>query len=279
MLYCKNCEKYMTTQDKDTGICSLPHSWQLVKAESPCRYLFAKKRYCKDCCHFGNDSACSWALEYDEACSSEFESNASAEIGNILRDMYLHGENVDEVIKNLVETFNHSELRRFIDKHKEDVVFEDDGPLDIQQIKERIYPVCESYGIEHMFLFGSRARGEAWSESDVDFYLDKPGKIKSLLQISGLRLDLEDCLGKEVDLVTAIDENSIFWKEASKDFVTVYGESEGDAGVTTEDNTQTVQTKKDIQKENEIAGVTEGLPMGCLQTNIDGFLEALKNIK
>lgn len=223
MLYCKDCEKYMTTQDKDTGICSLPYSWEPVKAESACHYLVAKRYYCKDCSRFGYDTACSWALEYDEACRKGFVSKASSEIENILWDMYLHGENIDEVIRNLVEKFAQSDFRKFVDKHKEDIVFEADGPLDIQQIKERIYPVCESYGIEHMFLFGSRARGEAWSESDVDFYLDKPGKIKSLLQISGLRLDLEDCLGKEVDLVTAIDENSIFWKEASKDFVTVYG--------------------------------------------------------
>lgn len=279
MLYCKDCEKYMTTQDKEIGICSLPNSWEPVKAESVCHYLVAKKYYCKDCRRFGYDTGCSWALEYDEACRKGFVSKASYEIENILWDMYFHGENIDEVIRNLVERIHQSDFKKFVDKHKEDIVLEADGPLDIQQIKERIYPVCESYGIEHMFLFGSRARGEAWSESDVDFYLDKPGKIKSLLQISGLRLDLEDCLGKEVDLVTAIDENSIFWKEASEDFVTVYGESEGNAGVEAEDNTQTVQTKKDIQQENEIAEVTEGLTMGCLQTNIDELLEALQNIK
>lgn len=230
MLYCKDCEKYMTTQDKEMGICSLPSSWEPVKAESVCHYLFSKKYYCKDCCRFGYDIACSWALEYDDVCRKGFVSKSSYEIENILWDMYLHGENIDEVIKNLGENFQQSDFRMFIDKHREDIVFENDGPLDIQKIKERICPVCETYGIEHMFLFGSWARGGAWMESDVDFYLDKPGKIKSMLHFSGFRIDLKESLGKDVNLITAMDESSIFWSEMAKEFVTVYGELGGDAG-------------------------------------------------
>ncbi len=67
-------------------------------------------------------------------------------------------------------------------------------------------------------------------ESDVDFYLDRPGKIKSMLYFSGFRIDLKESLGKDVNLITAMDESSIFWSAMAKEFVTVYGELGGDAG-------------------------------------------------
>ncbi len=73
-----------------------------------------------------------------------------------------------------------------------------------------------------MYLFGSQARGNTTSDSDVDFYLDCLGAIKSIIPLSGFRLDLEEALGKEVDIITALDKNSIFGKEVQKDMVTIY---------------------------------------------------------
>jgi hypothetical protein len=50
-------------------------------------------------------------------------------------------------------------------------------------------------------VFGSVARGEATAASDVDLLVDlEPGR--SLLDLSALRLDLCDLLGREVDVVT-----------------------------------------------------------------------------
>ena len=42
--------------------------------------------------------------------------------------------------------------------------------LTIEEIKEKIRPICEKYRVVKLFLFGSYARGEATAESDVDFY-------------------------------------------------------------------------------------------------------------
>ena len=73
-----------------------------------------------------------------------------------------------------------------------------------------------------MYLFGSQAKGNARADSDVDFFLDKPGAIKSIITLSGFRLDLEEALGKKVDIITALDENSIFGKEMQKDMVSIF---------------------------------------------------------
>ncbi len=94
--------------------------------------------------------------------------------------------------------------------------------MKIKDIADRITPICQEYKIEHMYLFGSQARGNTTSDSDVDFYLDCPGAIKSIITLSGFRLDLEEALGKEVDIITALDKNSIFGKEVQKDMVTIY---------------------------------------------------------
>jgi uncharacterized protein len=49
-------------------------------------------------------------------------------------------------------------------------------------------------------VFGSAARGEAEPDSDIDFLVDfEPGR--SLLDLSRLWQDLEELLGRQVDVV------------------------------------------------------------------------------
>lgn len=52
------------------------------------------------------------------------------------------------------------------------------------------------------WLFGSFARGEEkpWSDLDILVQYDRSQSI-GLLKIAGMQLDLEDLLGREVDLV------------------------------------------------------------------------------
>lgn len=73
----------------------------------------------------------------------------------------------------------------------------------IDEIKARITPVAEKYGIPAVYLFGSYARGTATEESDVDLLVDTAGTgLTNLFALGGLYCDFEEALEKEIDLVT-----------------------------------------------------------------------------
>lgn len=56
----------------------------------------------------------------------------------------------------------------------------------------------EKYAVEQIGLFGSYARGEEHEESDIDIFV----KMKpDLLEMVGLKLQIEEDLSKKVDLI------------------------------------------------------------------------------
>ena len=57
------------------------------------------------------------------------------------------------------------------------------------------------FGIRSLAIFGSVARGEARPDSDIDFLVEFNGPA-TFDQYMGLKLFLEDLLGRPVDLVT-----------------------------------------------------------------------------
>lgn len=56
-------------------------------------------------------------------------------------------------------------------------------------------------GVVHASVFGSVARGEEEPTSDIDFLVEFE-KGRTLLDLSGLRLDLADVLDRAVDVST-----------------------------------------------------------------------------
>lgn len=73
--------------------------------------------------------------------------------------------------------------------------------------RDEILQIAAKHGARNVRVFGSAVRGEAGEQSDIDFLVDlEPGR--SLLDHAGLILDLQELLGREVDVVT---ENSIYW--------------------------------------------------------------------
>ena len=71
----------------------------------------------------------------------------------------------------------------------------------LQTKREDILRTASKYGAYNVRVFGSVARGEADSKSDIDLLVNmEPGR--SLLDLSGLLIDLEDLLNCNVDVVT-----------------------------------------------------------------------------
>ena len=73
--------------------------------------------------------------------------------------------------------------------------------LSFEEICEIVAPVAKKRGVDRIYLFGSRARGDNDAESDYDFYII-PGRINSLIGLSGLMQDLEEALGNSVDIIS-----------------------------------------------------------------------------
>ena len=71
----------------------------------------------------------------------------------------------------------------------------------IDEIKSIAAPIAKQHGVAALYLFGSYARGEATSASDLDFRIEK-GELSSLLQLAGFQLDLESSFSKKLDVLT-----------------------------------------------------------------------------
>lgn len=72
---------------------------------------------------------------------------------------------------------------------------------ELKRLKPTIIKVLKRHDVIKAGIFGSYARGEAKKGSDIDFLVKFRGK-KSLFDLSGLKIELEEKLNKKVDLVT-----------------------------------------------------------------------------
>ena len=72
---------------------------------------------------------------------------------------------------------------------------------DLRREREQIKRVAQKYGASNIRVFGSVSRGEEGPISDIDFLIDFEAD-RSLLDLVGLKLELEELLGYKVDLVT-----------------------------------------------------------------------------
>lgn len=95
----------------------------------------------------------------------------------------------------------------------------------LDEIKERLAPIATEYGVNKILLFGSYSRGTADSESDLDFYIEDKGELHSLLELSGMILDLEECFGCEIDLLSGKIEDSTLFNNILNEGVVVFDQS------------------------------------------------------
>ena len=67
--------------------------------------------------------------------------------------------------------------------------------------KEKIVKILKENGVRKAGVFGSYARGEAKKNSDIDILIEFGDEKASLLDFVRVKNELEDILGKKVDLV------------------------------------------------------------------------------
>ncbi|MDR2558639.1 MAG: nucleotidyltransferase domain-containing protein [Oscillospiraceae bacterium] len=95
----------------------------------------------------------------------------------------------------------------------------------INEIKTIVAPIAVRYDVDRVYLFGSYARGEADSKSDLDFIIDK-GRLRGL-RFAGLWGDLQECFNKKVDLITSsslneYEKDEAFNRKIERDMVVIY---------------------------------------------------------
>lgn len=72
--------------------------------------------------------------------------------------------------------------------------------LEIEDVKKKIVPILKHHGVKKAGLFGSLVRGELSRKSDIDILVEIDEDI-SLLDFVGIKLEIEETLGRKVDLV------------------------------------------------------------------------------
>ena len=73
--------------------------------------------------------------------------------------------------------------------------------------RDAVLDVAAKYGARNVRVFGSVARGDSGTASDLDL-LVKMDEGRSLLDLSGLVLDLRELLDIKVDVVS---EDGLYW--------------------------------------------------------------------
>lgn len=90
----------------------------------------------------------------------------------------------------------------------------------IDEIRRIVAAPMSRRGVVRASLFGSFARGESTASSDVDFLVEFE-KGRTLVDLSGLRLDLCEILGRDVDVATPASLHPRLRDEILKEMVPV----------------------------------------------------------
>ena len=77
----------------------------------------------------------------------------------------------------------------------------------LREKREVILEIAARHGARNVRVFGSTARREADDQSDIDFLVDTTANTSPWFPV-GLIQELEDLLGRKVDVVT---EDGVYW--------------------------------------------------------------------
>ena len=99
--------------------------------------------------------------------------------------------------------------------------------MSIKEVQEKTVSIFKEYPINKVILFGSYAKDDATSNSDIDLYIDSDGKLRGL-DFVGLLENLVNALGKDVDLIdkSHIEPDSVILREIESGGVVLYEKSD-----------------------------------------------------
>lgn len=92
----------------------------------------------------------------------------------------------------------------------------------ITKLKRKILPIIQSYEVKKAALFGSFVRGEAGKNSDIDMLVEFKG-AKSLFDLVGLKIELEELLKRKVDVLTYKSLHPLLKKRILNEQKIIYG--------------------------------------------------------
>jgi hypothetical protein len=97
--------------------------------------------------------------------------------------------------------------------------------MTVEEIKKVAIPACQEFNVKSLDLFGSMARNEGTSDSDIDLLVefDAP-ELNPSKRFFGLLHRLEDAFGCEIDLLTVGGlKNPYFRRRVFREKVAIYG--------------------------------------------------------
>ncbi len=97
--------------------------------------------------------------------------------------------------------------------------------MSVKDIQTKLAPIFRHYGVKRAAVFGSVSRGDDTPKSDVDVMV-KLGKPMGLVGFVGLVNEMEETLGRKVDLVTEGGVNKFIKPHILEDLKTIYEDKE-----------------------------------------------------
>ncbi|MCL2632884.1 MAG: nucleotidyltransferase domain-containing protein [Oscillospiraceae bacterium] len=93
----------------------------------------------------------------------------------------------------------------------------------IDEIKQRLHPIFAAYPVYKATLFGSYARGDANTLSDLDIVTDSHGEISGV-QFFAMWAKAEDSIEKRIDMVELVEirKESPVFENIQREGVTIY---------------------------------------------------------
>ena len=125
-------------------------------------------------------------------------------------------------IIDLLDNATENSLEKILAAAKE-IIGKDKGNkiYTIEEIRARAVPIAKKYGVKKFSLFGSYARGEADSQSDLDFLYDAINS-KEMFAYFGFLQELENEFKCHVDLVSDSISDKKFLTEIKQNELLLY---------------------------------------------------------